>query len=49
LLKIRGSNAPDASGSRKEGEVNYTRKPDLEFLQFSWFALRTGVMDIISH
>jgi hypothetical protein len=29
--------------------VNYTRKPDLEFLQFAWFALRTGVMDIISH
>jgi hypothetical protein len=49
LLKIRSSNAADASGSRKEGEVNYTRKPDLEFLQFAWFALRTGVMDIISH
>jgi hypothetical protein len=49
LLKIRKSNLPDASGSMKEGEVNYTRTPHDEFLQFAWFALRTGVLDIISH
>ena len=49
VLKIRNSNAPDASGSMKEGEVNYTRRPDDEFQQFVWFALRTGVLDIISH
>ena len=49
VLKIRNSNAPDASGSMKEGEVNYTRRPDDEFLQFAWFALRTGVLDVISH
>jgi len=49
LLKIRNSNAPDASGAMKEGKVNYTRRPDEEFLQFAWFALRTGVLDIISH
>ena len=49
LLKIRNSNAPDASGSRKEGEVKYTRRPDEPFQQFAWFALRTGVLDIISH
>jgi hypothetical protein len=49
LLKIRSSNAPDTSGSMKEGVVNYTRKPDEEFLQFAWFALRAGVLDIISH
>jgi hypothetical protein len=49
LLKIRKSNAPDASGSMKEGEVNYMRRPDEEFQQFAWFALRTGVLDIISH
>jgi hypothetical protein len=48
-LKIRKSNAPDASGSMKEGEVNYTRRPEDEFLQFAWFALRTGVLDVISH
>jgi hypothetical protein len=49
VLKIRKSNAPDASGSMKEGEVNYTRRPQDEFQQFVWFALRTGVLDIISH
>ncbi len=49
MLKIRNSNAPDASGSMKEGEVNYTRRPDDEFQQFAWFALRTGVLDVISH
>jgi hypothetical protein len=49
VLKIRKSNAPDASGSMKEGEVNYTRRPEDEFLQFAWFALRTGVLDVISH
>jgi hypothetical protein len=48
-LKIRHSNAPDASGSMKEGAVNYTRRPEDEFLQFAWFALRSGVLDVISH
>jgi hypothetical protein len=48
LLKIRRSNAPDALGAMKEGEVNYTRRPDEEFQQFAWFALRTGVLDVIS-
>lgn len=48
-LKIRSSNALDASAKSKVGEVNYTRRPDDEFLQFLWFALRTGVLDIISH
>ena len=48
-LKIRSSNAPDASSAMKEGEVNYTRKPDEEFQQFVWFALRSGVLDVISH
>jgi len=48
-LKIRRANAPDASGSLKEGEVNYARRPEDEFLQFAWFALRSGVLDVISH
>jgi hypothetical protein len=47
-FRIRSSNAPDASGAMKEGKVNYTRKPDDEFLQFAWFALRSGVLDVIS-
>jgi hypothetical protein len=49
MLKIRSSNNPELSGLAKEGEVNYTRKPNEEFQQFLWFALRTGVLDIISH
>ena len=49
IVKIRNANAPDASGAMKEGEVNYTRQPDEEFQQFLWFALRTGVLDLISH
>jgi hypothetical protein len=49
LLKIRNSNTPSASGSMKEGEVNYMKRPNDEFQQFAWFALRTGVLDIISH
>lgn len=48
-LKVRKANTPEASGSWKEGEVDYTRKPEEPFQQFLWFALRTGVMDIISH
>ncbi len=49
LLKIRKSNAPEASGSMKEGEVNYMRRPDEKFQEFAWYALRAGVLDIISH
>jgi hypothetical protein len=47
-LKFRNSNTPDASGSMKAGKVNYTRRPGDEFQQFAWFALRTGVMDVIN-
>jgi len=47
-FKFRRSNAPGPSGSMKEGKVNYTRKPDDEFQQFVWFALRTGILDVIS-
>jgi hypothetical protein len=48
LLKIRSANTPEGLGPRKEGKVNYTRRPGDEFQQFVWFALRTGVLDIIS-
>jgi hypothetical protein len=49
LLKIRNSNAPYGSGAMKDGVVNYAKKPNEQFQQFAWFALRTGVLDIISH
>jgi hypothetical protein len=48
-FKIRKGSAPNASGLKKTGLVNYTRGPEDEFLQFLWFALRTGILDIISH
>jgi hypothetical protein len=32
----------------KEGKVSYTRDPKNEFLQFTWFALRSGVLDAVS-
>ena len=46
-LRIRHANAPDPHGSLRLGDVNYTRKPEDEFLQFAWFALRSGVLDVI--
>ena len=49
VVKIRNANTPDMLTGMKEGQVNYTRKPDDQFMQFVWFALRTGVLDIISH
>jgi len=48
VLKIRNSNVPDATGSMKEGVVNYTRRPEEQFQEFVWFGLRSGVLDIIS-
>jgi len=48
MLKFRNSNVPGAPGSMKEGVVNYAKRPGDEFQQFLWFALRTGVLDIIS-
>jgi hypothetical protein len=48
-VKTRTANAPDALGAMKEGKVDYTRRPDDEFQQFVWFALRSGVLDLLSH
>jgi hypothetical protein len=47
MLKIRNSNVPGAPGSMKEGEINYARKPEDVFQQYAWFALRSGVLDVI--
>jgi hypothetical protein len=46
-FKIRGTNVPDYTGSIKIGEVNYEQTSDNSFIQFLWFALRTGVRDVI--
>jgi hypothetical protein len=47
-LKVRTANTPDASGLVEEGKVDYTRRPEDEFLEFLWFALWSGVLDVIS-
>ena len=46
-FKIRGANVPDNSGSMKIGAVNYKRKGDEYFMEFTWFALRSGVGDVV--
>jgi hypothetical protein len=48
VIKIRNSNTSEGSGSMKEGKVNYTRKPEDTFLKFAWFALWSGILDVIS-
>jgi len=48
-LKIRNSSHSDASGIQKEGQVDYARGSQDGFVQYLWFALRTGVLDVISH
>jgi len=49
VFKIRNGSSRDASGAMKKGNVKYQRGPGDEFVQFLWFALRTGVLDVISH
>jgi hypothetical protein len=48
LVKIRESNEPETSAPMKTGEVEFTREPENTFIQFIWFALRSGVLDVIS-
>ncbi len=44
---IRGNNIPDKSGSMKIGVVKFTRLSDEPFIQFVWFALRSGVGNVV--
>ncbi len=44
-IKIRRSNMPD--NSMKIGVVKYTRQRDDPFFKFVWFALRSGVGDVV--
>ena len=46
-FKIRGTNVPDESGAMKIGLVKYARKQDDPFFGFTWFALRSGVGDVV--
>ena len=49
VLKVRTANAPDATGSIREGVIAYTRTPEEAFVEFLWLALWTGLRDVISH
>jgi hypothetical protein len=46
-FKIRGTNSPEASVPMKVGRVSYRRKPGDTFLRVVWFALKSGVLDVI--
>jgi len=44
---IRPDNTPAEPGPMRVGTVRYRRKPGDTFLQVVWFALRSGVLDVI--
>lgn len=46
-FKIKNSKVREVSSATGEGKVNYARRPEDEFMQFVWFALRSGVLDVI--
>jgi len=46
-LKIRNANPASLTGAEKVGVVDYRRKFDDQFQQYLWFALRSGVLDVI--
>lgn len=48
-LKVRNDSSSDAGRDTREGIVEYKRDQDDTFIQVLWFALRTGVLDAISH
>lgn len=45
--KIRGTNVPDKAGAMKIGIVSYLRRQDDPFFRFWWFALRSGVGNVV--
>jgi len=47
LFVTRKSNLPDVNGNMKIGKINYIRKPNDYFLQFIWFALRSGIGNVV--
>jgi len=46
-FKIRGTNVPDKSGLVKVGEVKQTRSRENFFLEYTWFAIRSGLKDLV--
>ena len=46
-IKLNTTNMPDKSGSMKIGKVKYVRTRDDAFFEFAWFALRSGIDDVV--
>ncbi|HEY6191228.1 MAG TPA: hypothetical protein VI215_02765 [Bacteroidota bacterium] len=46
-MKLRTTNLPDEHGSMKVGTVRYSRMHSDAFFAFAWFALRSGLGDIV--
>jgi hypothetical protein len=46
-IKLRTTNEPDELGSTKTGNVRYARAHDDAFFAFAWFALRSGVGEVV--
>jgi hypothetical protein len=46
-VKLRTENIPDPSGAVKMGQVQYRRQHDDPFFRYVWFALRSGVGDLV--
>jgi hypothetical protein len=44
---IRGTNIPNKKGVLAIGQVQYVRKRDDPFFRFVWFALRSGLKDVV--
>ncbi len=46
-ITMRGSNMPDGSGATAIGAVRYDHRKGETFIEFAWFALRSGVGDVV--
>ncbi len=46
-IKLRTENMPDKAGAMKIGTVKYMRQRDDPFFRFVWFALRSGVGNVV--
>jgi hypothetical protein len=46
-IKVRTSNAPQDGSSYKVGQISYSRMPHEQFVHFLWFAIRSGMLDLL--
>jgi hypothetical protein len=49
LFIVHGTNKPVKGELMKIGKIEYTRNPDDSFTRFVWFALRSGICDVVKH